>query len=323
MPQKRKRLQRFWLFIFTFLSFQSVSATAPLRIVGSSAIFPFAASVAEHFSYKTHELIPIVEAIGTGAGIKLFCGNLKGPDGVIASRPLTQSEKEKCNTNGITFEEFKIGQDALVLIQNKQELSFSLTIHDLNEALAEKVSQGEACLQNPHKTWNDVQKDFPASPIRVFGPAPTSGTYDVLTEKILSSCGPYLRHDGAYIEAPANENLIIQKVLNTPQTLGIVTFSFYDQNRHRLQALPLSGILPSFASIQQGDYALSRPLYLYLKTNDLTLHPARVAYVLEFTSEAAIGKNGYLNEKGLIPLSSQEQNTMRVRAQRLQPREAP
>lgn len=307
-----------FLAFLTFLFFtQTLNAAPPLRIVGSSAVFPFAATVAEHFSYKTQEPIPLIEAIGTGAGIKLFC-NPNGPDGAITSRPFTKGEIEKCRSQGIIFEEFKIGQDGLVVILNNRETLFPLTLGNLNEALAQKISDHTSCILNPYKSWDQIQKDFPTYPIRVLGPAPTSGTYDVLLEKILGSCGPYLRHDGAYIEAPANENLIVQKVLNTPHTLGIVTFSFYDQNRHRLQAFSLNGVLPSSTSIQEGDYPLSRPLFLYLKTNDLEKVPERVLYALEFLSKEAIGEGGYLNEKGLIPLSVHEQEEMHNRAMALQ-----
>jgi phosphate transport system substrate-binding protein len=307
--------------IFLSLYCHEASATAPLRIVGSSAVFPFAATVAEHFHYKTHAPTPIIEAIGTGAGIKLFCQSLSGPDGVITSRPFTEGETKKCQAQGITFEEFKIGQDGLILIQNKKEPLFSLTLKNLRDALAEKIPFEKTCIKNPYKTWNAIQENFPLYPIRVLGPAPTSGTYDILVEKIMSPCSSFLRYDGAYVEAPANENLIVQKVLQAPHTIGIITFSFYDQNSHRLHGLPLNGIAPSFHSIQTGDYPLSRPLYLYLKTNDLTLHPARVVYALEFTSEAASGAKGYLNKKGLIPLSPQEQDVMYQRAQSLQQRE--
>jgi len=142
MTKKGKKFQRLGLFIFIALSLQTAFAASPLRIVGSSAVFPFAATVAEHFSYKTHEPIPLVEAIGTGAGVKLFCGSLHGPDGVITSRPLTVREKEKCQKQGVTFEGFKIGQDGLVLIQNKEVAPFSLTLANLNKALAEKIQKG-------------------------------------------------------------------------------------------------------------------------------------------------------------------------------------
>lgn len=305
-------------FILIHLFGQKAHGAPLLRIVGSSAVFPFAATVAEHFSYKTHAPIPLVEAVGTGAGIKLFCGNTNGPDGVITSRPLTKNEEAKCRESGITFEEFIIGQDGLVLIQNSQAVPFPLTLQNLDQALSDKIQQESNCINNPYKTWNQIQLGFPPYPIRVLGPAPTSGTYDILVEKLGNSCSPFMRHDGAYIEAAANENLIVQKVLNRPDTIGIVTFSFYDQNKERLHGLSLNGVLPSFSSIQDRSYSLSRPLYLYIKTNKLEQYPARRAYALEFTSSEAIGEKGYLNEKGLIPLSAQEQKEMHERAHNLQ-----
>jgi phosphate transport system substrate-binding protein len=300
-----------WRILFLFLFIQEAHGSAPLRIVGSSAVFPFASTVAEHFHYKTHEPTPLVEATGTGAGIKLFCSGSEGSDGVMTSRPLTEGERQKCSRNKVTFEEFKIGQDGLVFIQKKREPSFPLTLEDLNKALAENVSRETICVPNPYHTWNEIQATFPAHKIRVLGPAPTSGTYEVLIDKIRGTCGPFLRRDGAYIEAPANENLIIQKVLNATQTLGVVTFSFYDQNQDRLHAFSINDVSPSFEMIQSGAYPLSRPLYLYIKTDELHEHPQRVAYMGEFLSDAALGKKGYLQEKGLIPLSPEEQEVMR------------
>lgn len=293
--------------------FHNVLADKPLHIVGSSAVFPFAATAAEHFHYKTHELTPLVEAIGTGAGIKLFCNSQKGPDGVMTSRPFTKREVKKCEEKGVTFEEFKLGQDGLVFIQDKREEFFPLTLIELHKALSEKILNGTECISNSYKTWNAIKETFPDYPIRVLGPAPTSGTYDVLTEKIGGVCGASLRHDGVYIEAPANENLIIQKVMSAAHTIGVVTFSFYDQNKEQLRALSIEGVFPSFLSIQEGIYPLSRPLYIYIKTSGMV--PARAAYVREFVSSDAVA---YLGEKGLIPLSLEEQKAVQRRAQQLE-----
>ncbi|MBS0271450.1 MAG: substrate-binding domain-containing protein [Proteobacteria bacterium] len=316
--KKRPYSKTLNLSLLFVLFIQDIQAISPLHIVGSSAVFPFAASVAEHFGHKSRTPIPLIESIGTGAGIKLFCGSTKGPDGVITSRAMTTGEINVCKNQGIHFEEFKIGQDGLVLIQNKQEVPFSLTLSDLRKALSEKILEQKKCIPNPTKTWNDIQNTFPNIPIRVLGPAPTSGTYDVLIEKMGTDCASLLRHDGAYIEAPANENLIIQKALNATSTIGIITFSFYEQNWDRLRAVPINNILPSVSTIQQGRYPLSRPLYLYIRTDNIQNTPARIEYALEFMSQDAIGKEGYLNAKGLIPLSLSEQEKMRQRAFLLQ-----
>ena len=160
-------------FVLIHLFGQKAHGAPLLRIVGSSAVFPFAATVAEHFSYKTHAPIPLVEAVGTGAGINLFCGNTNGPDGVITSRPLTKNEEAKCRESGITFEEFIIGQDGLVLIQNSQAVPFPLTLQNLDQALSDKIQQESNCVNNPYRTWNQIELGLPPYPIRVLGPAPT------------------------------------------------------------------------------------------------------------------------------------------------------
>jgi phosphate transport system substrate-binding protein len=314
MNKNRMICKKIGLLIFFFLPIQASIAEPPLRIVGSSAVFPFAATVAEHFHLKTNEPTPLIEATGTGGGIKLFCSSDQGSDGVMTSRPFTEGEKKKCESNGITYVELKIGQDGLVLIQNRNETSFPLTLKDLSFALSETIAQNGQCVPNPSKMWSDVNKILPNLSIHVFGPAPTSGTYDVLMEKIGDVCGSSLRHDGVYVEAPANENLIVQKILNSKQTIGIVTFSFFDQNKSRLNGFPIHGIFPSGESIQNGTYPLSRPLYLYVKTNHITYHPVRISYALEFMSPEAIGETGYLREKGLIPLRLEEEKEMHQRA---------
>lgn len=299
-----------FLFLIFFLGLQVAEAAPTLRIAGSSAVFPFAATVAEYFHYKTNEPTPLIEGIGTGAGIKLFCEGARGLDGVMASRPFTESEIKKCQQQNINFQEFKIGQDGLVLIEQKRSQSFPLKVEDLRNAIAEKVLVKGECLKNPYKMWNQIETSFPTLPLRILGPAPASGTYDVLLEKIQGPCGPLLRHDGVYIEAPANENLIVQKVLTAHNTIGIVTFSFYEQNKNRIQAFSINGVFPSLKTIQDGLYPLSRPLYVYIKLNDLSNHLSRLFYMREFTSPEAIGESGYLTKKGLIPLPQSEQRNI-------------
>lgn len=313
----RELIPPMWKAFLLLFCLQESLAASSLRIVGSSTIFPFAATVAEHFHYKTKEPTPIVESTGTGAGVKLFCGSVNSPDGVVASRPMTEGEKKRCEAHHVTYQEFIIGQDGLVIFQNKGETPLKLTLNDLTQALDEKTILGRSCVPNPHKTWKDMEANLPNIPIHVLGPAPTSGTYDILREKIGGICGPYFRHDGAYIEAPTNENLIIQKVLNASHTVGIVTYSYYEKNKGRLNAIAINGILPTLTSIHNGEYPLSRDLYLYMKTNISDQQHARALFTQEFTSQDAVGISGYLKGKGLIPLSDQKQEEMHKRARSL------
>ena len=115
-----------------------------------------------------------------------------------------------------------------------------------------------------------------------------------------------VREDGAYIEAGENDNLIVQKLDANPNALGVFGFSFLEENGDKVQGSLVDGVAPSFDSIASGDYPVSRPLYFYIKAAHVGKIPGIQEYAMEFTSEKAMGEDGYLPEKGLIPLSDDE-----------------
>ena len=111
-----------------------------------------------------------------------------------------------------------------------------------------------------------------------------------------------MREDGAFIEAGENDNLIVQKLEANPEALGIFGFSFLDQNMDQLQGSVVNGAEPTFENIADGTYPVSRSLYFYVKNAHVGTVPGIEEYVAEFTSEEAFGHDGYLADKGLIPL---------------------
>jgi phosphate transport system substrate-binding protein len=121
-------------------------------------------------------------------------------------------------------------------------------------------------------------------------------------QKIFAS----IREDGAYVEAGENDNLIVQKLGANPNALGIFGFSFLDQNNDKIQGSYVDGNPPTFENIAGGKYPMSRPLFFYVKKAHVGVIPGIKEYLAEFTSEKAWGKEGYLSEKGLIPLPDAE-----------------
>nr|WP_232334997.1 substrate-binding domain-containing protein [Pseudohalioglobus lutimaris] len=115
-----------------------------------------------------------------------------------------------------------------------------------------------------------------------------------------------VREDGAYIEAGENDNLIVQKLEANPNALGIFGFSFLDENGDKVQGSLINGVEPSFDSIADGDYPVSRPLYFYIKSAHVGRIPGIREYAIEFASDRAMGEDGYLTERGLIPLDEVE-----------------
>ena len=120
-----------------------------------------------------------------------------------------------------------------------------------------------------------------------------------------------VREDGPYIEAGENDNLIVQKLDKNPNALGIFGFSFLEQNDDKVQGSLVEGKAPEFETIADGSYPISRPLYFYVKKAHMDSIPGMDAYLKEFTSESAMGEDGYLLDKGLIPLSDDERDMLR------------
>jgi len=309
-----------------------------ISVVGSSTVYPFATVVAEKFGKKTSFSTPKIESTGSGGGMKLFCNGvgLSTPDITNASRRIKKSEYDKCQKNGVTdIVEVHIGFDGIAVANSKKAQQLKLSRKDLFLALAQKVPNpdGSATLvENPYKTWKQVNASLPDSAIEVLGPPPTSGTRDAFAELAMEGgCKKFdfikamkktdkkgykavchtVREDGPYIEAGENDNLIVQKLDKNPNALGIFGFSFLEQNDDKVQGSLVEGKAPEFETIADGSYPISRPLYFYVKKAHMDSIPGIEAYLKEFTSEAAMGEDGYLLDKGLIPLSTDERKMLR------------
>ena len=120
-----------------------------------------------------------------------------------------------------------------------------------------------------------------------------------------------VREDGAYVEAGENDNLIIQKLTRNPNAYGIFGFSFLDQNADVVQGSMIEGVEPTFENIADKSYSVSRPLFFYVKKAHVGVVPGIAEYVNEFTSEKAWGDDGYLVEKGMIPLPKEVRNSFK------------
>lgn len=300
-----------------------------ISIVGSSTVYPFATVVAEQFGRSTDFGTPKIESTGSGGGLKLFCAGvgIEHPDITNSSRAIKDSEVEMCAGNGIsTPVEVKVGYDGIVLANDKSSPHYELSRGELFLALAKDVPNpdGDGVVANPYNMWSQINSNLPEVKIEVLGPPPTSGTRDAFVELVMEEgCEEFeaitalpeeqmegvcatMREDGAFIEAGENDNLIVQKLQANPTALGIFGFSFLDENADRIQASHIDGVEPTFDSIADGSYPVSRPLFFYVKKEHVSVIPGMQEYVMEFLSDAASGEEGYLTDRGLIPLPESE-----------------
>lgn len=310
-----------------------------IRIVGSSTVTPFSTTVAEQFGAATRYATPIVETTGTGGGFKAFCQAVGPGQPSIsnASRKIKPSEIELCARAGINeIVEVKIGYDGIVLGNSKSGPEFDVTKREIFLALAEIVPDGQGgWIENPHQRWSDISPGLPDEPILIYGPPPTSGTRDAFVEiameggaeavpemaalketdaDLFEERAHTLRTDGAWIDAGENDTQIIQTLIKNPAAMGVLGYSFLEQNGDRVKAARVGGIPPSFANIASGDYRISRSMYFYVKKQNEPLVPGLIAFIDEHTREDTWGPEGYLISKGLIPLPEAERARVREHA---------
>jgi len=192
---------------------------------------------------------------------------------------------------------------------------------------------------NPYMMWSQIDASLPATKIEVMGPPPTSGTRDAFLELVMRegaehfpeikalkadknafrSISDAMREDGAFVETGENDNLIVQKLQANPNAVGIFGFSFLDQNADVIKGSKVEGVEPTFDAIADGEYGVSRSLYFYVKKAHIGVVPGMLEFVEEFVSDKAYGEEGYLTDKGLIPLTEEEREAMTEQATGLVP----
>ena len=303
-----------------------------IRIVGSSTVYPFTTAVAETFG-KTSGKTPVVESTGTGGGFKLFCAaaGVDSPDFTNASRAIKKSEFEDCAKKGINVIEIKVGFDGLTVATAGEPIK--LTKQQIFMALAKQVPDASGKLvDNPYKMWNEIDASLPATKIEVLGPPPSSGTRDSFVElvmekgaekfeslaamkkadaKAFEGVWKSIREDGAYVEAGENDNLIVQKLEANKAAFGIFGFSFLEENAGKINGVEVDGVSPSYETIAGGEYKVARPLYVYAKKEHIGVIPGMAEFMAEYVSEAAIGADGYLADKGLVALPADQAEAVR------------
>lgn len=318
-------------FTASALAIAAVSATAAsardqIRVVGSSTVFPYSQAVAEEFANQTGAPAPIVESTGTGGGFQTFCGGIgEGfADITGASRAIRKSEFDLCASNGVTdISEALIGNDGLSMsVSRANTFEWDMTLGEMYLALAAQVPVNGEWADNPYTMWNEINADFPATPITVYGPPPTSGTRDAWVEIAMhggckqldfvkdggfdgawvnENCSR-MRTDGPFIEAGENDNLIVQQLNANPNAFGIFGYSFLYENNDQLKGVKFGGVEPNFDTIASYEYAIARPLFFYVKNAHRGVIPNLQEFIEEYMSDEALKQGGYLAERGMTPL---------------------
>lgn len=299
----------------------------PISIVGSSTVYPFAQKVAADFVAATEGASqPVIVSTGSGEGIDEFCAGegAATADIVNASRRMTLEEFNRCTTNGVSgIIEIKVGRDGIAFISALEEgIELDLSPDAIYAALAANPFGEEQTAQN----WSDVDGALLNEPILVYGPPSTSGTreslLDIVMEPVCRSnremaaleesdamafernCHA-LRGDEAYLAQGEQDDLVVRKVANNPRAIGVLGYSYLEENTDSVKGLPMGGVLPTAQSIADGSYPASRPLYIYVKKAHIGVTPNLEDYLDQWAQSWSEG--GPLEAIGLVPATAEQQ----------------
>ena len=319
------------------LAMAAISATAAaareqVQVAGSSTVLPYASIVAEAFGENFDFPTPVVESGGSSAGLKRFCEGVgeNTIDIANSSRQIKSSELDVCAANGVTdIIEVRIGYDGIVFASDIAGNSFEFAPVDWYRAISDKLVIDGNVVENPYKTWNEVNPDFPAQPIQAFVPGTKHGTREVFEDKvILAGCeetGDFdvflaaaegdsekarkkaaekaciaLRTDGKSVDIDGDYTETLARIESNADGIGVFGLAFYENNTDKLQVATMSGVTPSVDSIANGEYPVSRPLFFYVKKAHIGVIPGLKEFAEFFVADEIAGPDGPLSEYGLV-----------------------
>ena len=296
-----------------------VEERSHILVAGSSTVFPFTQAVAEQFHGRNAQLpTPVVQSTGTGPGFELFCAGTGGnhPDVVGASRRMRAAEMQECRSNGIAnVTELQIGIDGIAFVQSPSAPPIRLSRRQIYEALAANP-YGRP---NTIRRWKEINSAFPDIPILFYGPPAEDGTRDALAELILipgCESDPAMRRmrdederrfreicttvrsDGVYVASGEDDQRTAVQLIVNPGAIGIFGYGYLERERERLRGIAIEGVVPDNETIGSGRYSGARPLYIYVKADQVERVQGLRAFLTEYAG--AIGPNGYLARRGLI-----------------------
>ncbi len=186
---------------------------------------PYTTAGAELFSQAGASKVKVTVGIsGTGGGFQRFCKN--EIDLSNASRPMRISEAQSCKTNNVgSWRAFTVANDALTVVVNQQNTWATC----LSVAELKKIWEPGSKVDN----WKDVRAGFPDVPIKLFGPGTDSGTFEYFTEAVNGRA----RASRTDYQASEDDNVLVQGVSGERGGMGYFGYSYYTENRNRLNAL--------------------------------------------------------------------------------------
>ena len=242
----------------------SANLSGSISVDGSSTVGPLTSAAAESFSADGGGggVNVTVGISGTGGGFEKFCSGQT--DISDASRAIKDEEKAACEKAGVAYEEFRVASDGITVVT---KAGADVGGDNLTLAQLKAVWSADSKIDN----WQDIPGGtFTDAKLTLAGPGSQSGTYDFFNETVLGedAAGETLTPRQDYT-ASEDDNVIVQAVESAEAGMGYFGYSYFEENQDKLADFAVDGVKPTPATITDGSYPLSRPLFIYVSTSSL------------------------------------------------------
>lgn len=274
-------------------------ANADVIIDGSSTIYPIMRQAAQLYTSANPQGRIAVSFSGTTAGFRRFCA------GEIhisaASRAMNSEEMAICAENQVEHERFSLGTDAIALVTHpRNQWLSSVTLAELALIWSEQ-SEGKI------DSWQDVNSNWPDSPLNLFGRGQDSGTYDYFTSNVTGE----VRSSRMDYAASEDEEWLATEIAADRNAFGFFGLGAYHRHWDVLRLIALDAgdgpVYPSRETALADSYRpLTRPLFLYIRADAVVSEGTEVTPATHFLRHLYSNIGSWMHFTGYLPLAEEE-----------------
>jgi len=219
---------------------------------GSDTLVNLALAWAEEYMREHPEVRISVTGGGSGTGIASLMNGTA--DIANASRDMKAEEVREAKANGITPMEFVVARDAIAVVVNPSNPVSRLTMQQISDIYTGKIIN-----------WRELGGEN--RPIVLLSRESNSGTYVYVLENVIRMGDPRskLLFSPDTLLMPSSEG-ISTEVRQNPNAIGYDGLGYVTPDQKVLGVARDAGrpyVLPSIATVNDGSYPISRPLYMY------------------------------------------------------------
>ena len=251
-----------------------------ITIKGSDTMVHLASSWAETFMKQNPDIEVSVTGGGSGTGIAALLNGTT--DICAASRKIKNKELQLALQKNIHPHEITVAKDGIAVVVHPDNPVNELTLEQLSKIFTDKSYR-----------WSNV--GGPDEPIIVLSRESSSGTYVFFQEMVLKK-QDYMQ-DAKLMPATS---AIIQSVSTDKPAIGYVGLGYALAAEDKVKIIAVKAddnspaVMPSDETVKSGQYAIARPLFLYLNGEPKGTVKQFIDFCLSPAGQTIVKDTGYV-----------------------------